>query len=181
MQGLFLRFNIFCVCVCLCVFNSDVIKELLETASREPHVLKAGRGGARDWNLRTTSGVCFPVSRGSPSKSFKSKSGDRGPLGEETSPANALLFAFCLLALQLTQRLLRLELQQDQRDACSPRAARIPLTEPSAANTSGLMQRSCYVSSLLFKKMQVPACDRCMQGFPKTVLLIAGDLLSSGQ
>ena len=32
-----------CVCVCvLCVFNSDVIKELLETASHQPHVLKKG-------------------------------------------------------------------------------------------------------------------------------------------
>lgn len=28
--------------VCLCVFSSDVIKELLETASHQPHVLKPG-------------------------------------------------------------------------------------------------------------------------------------------
>lgn len=33
--------------VCLCVFNSDVIKELLEPASHQPHVLKMGGGKKR--------------------------------------------------------------------------------------------------------------------------------------
>ena len=28
--------------MCVCLFNSDVIKELLETASHQPHVLKKG-------------------------------------------------------------------------------------------------------------------------------------------
>lgn len=32
-QGLFLCFHIFCLCLCV----SDVIKELLETASHQPH------------------------------------------------------------------------------------------------------------------------------------------------
>ena len=48
--------------LCLCVFNSDVIKELLETGSHQPHVLKKGGERARrDWSLKTTSRVCLPV------------------------------------------------------------------------------------------------------------------------
>ena len=49
--------------LCLCVFNSDVIKELLETGSHQPHVLKKGGGerARRDWSLKTTSRVCLPV------------------------------------------------------------------------------------------------------------------------
>lgn len=50
----------------LCVFNSDVIKELLETASHQPHFL-IKKGGEeeqkRSQSLKTTRRVCLPISR----------------------------------------------------------------------------------------------------------------------